>query len=55
MRVACLLGNERKGRYVELRCHDSLMFKRVNNQELDANIEKNCFRFAITAALIEAI
>lgn len=29
-----LLGNERKGRYVALLCHDSLMFKRLINQEL---------------------
>jgi len=33
------MGNERKGRYVALLCHDSLIFKRLTNQELDANIE----------------
>jgi hypothetical protein len=48
MVFAYLMGNERKGRYVALLCHDSLIFKRLTNQELDAKIEfklsikKNC-------------
>ena len=37
--LPALLGNERKGRYVALLCHDSLIFKRLTNQELDAKIE----------------
>jgi hypothetical protein len=28
------MGNERKGRYVALLCHDSLIFKTLTNQEL---------------------
>jgi len=32
--MPALLGNERKGRYVALLCHDSLIFKRLTNQEL---------------------
>lgn len=31
---ACRLGNERKGRYVDLLCHDSLIFNGLTNQEL---------------------
>ncbi len=38
MVFAYLMGNERKGRYVALLCHDSLIFKMLTNQELDANI-----------------
>nr|WP_294942577.1 hypothetical protein [uncultured Mucilaginibacter sp.] len=32
--MPALLGNERKGRYVALLCHDSLIFKGLINQEL---------------------
>jgi len=39
MVFAYLMGNERKGRYVDMLCHDSLIFKRLTNQELDAKIE----------------
>jgi hypothetical protein len=41
MVFAYLMGNERKGRYVDMLCHDSLIFKRLTNQELDAKIEFN--------------
>jgi hypothetical protein len=36
---AYLMGNERKGRYVALLCHDSLIFKWLIDQELAAKIE----------------
>ena len=39
MVFAYLMGNERKGRYVAWLCHDSLIFKRLTNQELAAKIE----------------
>ncbi len=34
MGLPTLKGNERKGRYVVMLCHDSLIFKRLTNQEL---------------------